>query len=502
MLLKKNIFYFFIVLSLALSCKKGYDGDRKLVDNPETIMIVDSVHRSGDTRLTTRISVHWWGVSNGGFISAYEVSIDSMNTWTYTTSQDSTILMQIPAGNDSADLVVYVRAIDNFGQKDLTPAYTVFPIKNSPPTVQFLFSVPVAGIPSQNPKISFPVIKYNFLADDPDGLNDILQYELFINDTLSIPYIINGSSSSFTFVGQNFIGTQTDCKVYLGTSNNPLTDKIDGMKLNDNNIVYIRAVDKALSKSKYIAAPEIFIKKPTSKTLMINAYNSNKIFVQNFYANTMTSIGITSFDTLQASELINNNYTQLAPDYQTQSRTFELFDKIVWFSDDASFSLSLGQRSTSNFFNKGGRMFMVLALSSSFDPLSNFLDWTPVKSLVDPPAGSILRVNVNAPVKPIKSDWPVLKSTAIIPSVRPFLVPISGAGSYAFDSLLTAEITESKTGLPPEIWKGTSTVLGRRYNVNTLKSNFIFSSIPFERFNGNNNVDSLFRKVMISELEF
>jgi hypothetical protein len=97
-----------------------------------------------------------------------------------------------------------------------------------------------------------------------------------------------------------------------------------------------------------------------------------------------------------------------------------LFKKILWFSDDADFSLSLAQKSTTEFFAKGqstgngGRLFMALAIASDIDPLANYLDFTPVRKLVSPPSGSTFRFAKDSLVTPHKNGWPVLKSTAIL----------------------------------------------------------------------------------------
>jgi hypothetical protein len=115
----KNIKYLFFVLTIitVFACKKGYEGNFNNNPNPETFMAVSKIERSGTNRLTTRVDAYWWGTSENGFVVGYEVSIDSMKTWTYTKRADSTLLLTIPFGSDTANINVYVRAIDNLGQK-------------------------------------------------------------------------------------------------------------------------------------------------------------------------------------------------------------------------------------------------------------------------------------------------------------------------------------------------------------------------------------------------
>lgn len=490
-----------VIALLASSCKKGYDGTAKIPSAPETFMVVDKIERSGENRLTTLVEAHWWGISEGGIIKGYEISTDNQQTWQFTTKQDSSFLLKIPPGNDSADIAIYVRAIDHLGQVDASPASTLYPIKNSKPSVRFIFSASIAGIPSQNPTNVFPVLKYTLFGEDPDGDDDILHYELYLNDTLREPYLLPANTGSILMVSNNPKADSSDCKVFVNSSNNALSKAISGLIQQSENIVYIRAVDKALSKSTFTASPKVWVKKVSSDVLLVNAYTSNKIFVQNFYTNNLVKIGITSFDTLQATEVIDNNFTQLQPDFQAQNKAFGFFKKIVWFGDDATFSFSYGQRTSNDFFNNGGKLFMAVAINSNFDPLSNFLDWTPIKSLVNPPPASVFRVNINALVQPVNATWPVIKSSAIIPSARPFEIQ-ENTSSIGFDSLYFGGIIESKAGQSPIAWTGKSAVMAKRFNTSTNKTNFVISSLPLERFNGNNNIDSLFIRVFREELGF
>ncbi|MCG9879977.1 MAG: hypothetical protein MH472_05210 [Bacteroidia bacterium] len=492
------IFLFILVVS---ACKKGFEGTSNIPAPPQTYMVVDKIERSGENRLTTLVEAHWWGISEGGIIKGYEISTDNQQTWQYTTKQDSSFLLKIPPGNDSADIAIYVRAIDHLGQVDASPASTLYPIKNSKPSVRFIFSASIAGIPSQNPTNVFPVLKYTLFGEDPDGEDDILNYELYLNDTLRAPFILPANTNSILMVSNNPKADSSDCKVFVNGSNNALTNAVFGLKHQSNNIIYIRAVDKALSKSNFTASPAVWVKKVSSDILLVNAYTSNKIFVQNYYTNNLAKIGITSFDTMQATEVIENNFTQLQPDFQAQNKAFAFFKKIVWFGDDATFSFSYGQRTSSDFFNNGGQLFMAVAINSNFDPLSNFLDWTPIKSLVNPPPASVFRVNINALVQPVNTGWPVIKSSAIIPSARPFEIQ-DNTGSIGFDSLYFGGIIESKAGQSPIEWKGKSAVMAKRFATSNNRTNFIISSLPLERFNGNNNIDSLFIKVFKEELGF
>jgi hypothetical protein len=133
---------------------------------------------------------------------------------------------------------------------------------------------------------------------------------------------------------------------------------------------------------------------------------------------------------------------------------------------------------------------------------SNYLDWTPIKSLVNAPTGSVFRITLNTDIPAVKADWPKLNSTQVISSARPFTLPDNN-GDMAYDSLYAGGIIESKAAPQPSAdWIGGSITIARRYKPSTQKSNFIISSIPLERMNGKSNADSLFQKIFIEQLEF
>lgn len=510
----KSIFSFscwglFLAAVIITSCKKEeFAGDATANLLPETHMLADTIQRSGDNRYRTQVLVQWWGNDADGFVTGYEVSLDGIN-WFFTTRQDSVFSLSLPAGKDTFDFPFYVRAIDNAGAKDLTPATLAYPVKNSAPDVRFIFASGTPGSPSRNPSKTFPVLRYSWEGSDPDGEDNIDHYELFLNDTTAAPYVLPANASAVTFVGKNFAGAVTDCDVFINNATVALSLPATGMKLNEYNTVYIRSVDKVNAKSVFKATPAVWVKKPASDVLVVNAFINTftKNTVQNFYLSNMVNVGVTVFDTLQATEQVANNYTELSTDPLTQSRVFALFKKILWFSDDADFSLSLAQKSTTEFFAKGqstsngGRLFMALSIASDIDPLANYLDFTPVRKLVSPPAGSTFRFAKDSLVTPHKNGWPVLKSTAILPSARPFEIPEAPSSLYAYDTLYKASITQSSSQ-GATLWSGPSHVIARRVTISTGKSNFIISSLPFHLLNGNNNIGQFFQKTLKDELDF
>ncbi len=459
---------------------------------PETHTVVDTIIRIGADRMNAQVELKWWGDDADGFIKGYEFSFDSVITssthWVFTSNQDSTFILTIPPGKDTIDFTFWVRAIDNLGSPDPTPAHLGLPIKNSPPSVQFISA-------TNNPVISFPVVRFYWKGTDPDGDENLSRYEICWNDTAQTPYSIDVIASSATFIASTFSTTSPSSNVYL---NNDLTAQpflMSGMILNDTNLLYIRAVDKAEAKSAFISSYKIFIKKPHSSNLVVEAYTSpaQSASALTFYSQNLTASGVADFDTLNLFQQQGGVYTQLAPDNITQSRIFSLFNHIVWFSNDASKSLSLGQRTLDNFFNANGKLFMAVYVSSTFDEQSTFLDFTPVQSLVAYSDTALILQDTSS-VFSQQSGYPDLKSSVIISNVKPFNL-ITGSTPIYNANLIGKKI--STNFLFP--WSGASTVMASKTN-QSGQINFIFSSLELQKLNGLSNAAQLFQKLFVTEL--
>ncbi|MBI3233611.1 MAG: hypothetical protein HYZ42_06150 [Bacteroidetes bacterium] len=502
--MSKYLYIFLLITGIISSCKKNdFDNDKNINKTPKTYMVVDTIDRLGSNRFNSQIKVQWWGNDEDGYIKGYKISTDLIN-WTFTTKQDSIFNIIIPSGKDTFDVRFYVKAIDNKNAEDINYASLAYPVKNSPPTIAFITPSGSAGTITKNPIKSFPVIKYSWIASDPDGSQDIDHIDICLNDTTLTPFGVDASTSEVTFLAENPNSPISKCKVYSGQSLSPLPTLINNLQTNQNNIIYIRSVDKVGSKSRFEASNSIYIKKVNSDILLVNAIasTSQKPVVLDFYGKGLIAQNKPVFDTLQAVDIVNNNYTELSVDNLTQSRVFGLFKHIIWITDDANFSLSFGQKTTSDFFKNGGNMLMSVGFTNNWDTTASWLDFTPARKLVPQGNSQTYRMIDQASVNNTQSGWPSLKfSTIGAPIVRPFF-KFENNGSYTYEYLYNATIRITGGG-PSYDWTSTDStnVISKRIN-SSGKTNFIFSSIPLEKSNGNNNIDLFFKKVFIDELGF
>jgi len=494
--MKELLFFICVAGILFVACRKDFRGIKNENLAPETYTVADTIIRSGNNRFISQIKITWWGDDRDGYVKGYEFSFDGLN-WTYTTKQDSLFNLSLPPGSDTADFRFYVRSIDAFGLKDPTPATLIYPIKNSPPVCNFLIPQGTPSFPSKNTLKSFPAFKFYWNGSDPDGNNNLDHFELFLNDTNAAPVIIPPTITEATFVAKDLLTNNPDCDIY-SISGQKLALTLKGLQLNNNNVLYLRAIDNVGARSLTAVSYAFFCKKPINKIIVVNATSPFTGSKLTLFQSNMQNVGISVFDTLNAFQKNNNNYDELSPDYFTQNKVFAFFDKMVWFSDNDSVSLAFAQRSLGEFLSNNGRIFMAINLSQYFYEQSALLDFTPVKELVPDTLG-IFRMNNAASMQPFVAGYPVLKATSIISSARPFIKAIDN-GSSKFADLYNGELVVSTMNGPVN-WTGPSVVCAKRTDINN-QTNFIFTSMPLERMNGNNNIDSFFRKVLVMEMGF
>lgn len=487
MMKREALFFISIsIVSLLLSaCQTGIKGDLQPNQAPETHTVADTIKRSGDNRLNSEVHIRWWGDDPDGFVTGFEFSFDGSN-WTHSASNDSVFLLSPPPGKDTVDFHFYVRAIDNQGLRDPSPALLIYPVKNSRPVASIL---PGAF----EPAASYPAVKMTWKGSDPDGFDNLSHFEYLWNDTTAEPIVIDKFNNSATFVALDPRAQASEFEVYLNNDESPQNFREQRIILNDTNRFYIRAVDNSGARSYYAASAPIFIKRVQSDILLVDAYTSGFQAVETFYTQQLNAIGIDHMDTLRIFEKKAGEYINRSPDNLTQGRVFGLFDYIIWFGSNAQESFSLAQKSTAGFFNSGGKMMMAMYISSSFDEQSQFLEFTPIHSLVNPVDTSII-LDINDTLMPMQPGYPPLVSTAIVGVVKPIVAEIGSEVAYSAPLL-----ARDKNGnLSP--WNGIRNVMVMRRQQGV--PNFFISSLELQKLNGLGNADDLFRKVLIDEFGY
>ncbi len=498
----KQYIKFAIIILFASACRSGIKGNKNPNKAPRTFLTCDTINRSGNNRLSSQVRLQWWGDDADGYIASYKFSFDGI-IWLSTNKQDSTFNLQIPPGKDTFDFRFTVKAVDNMGLEDPVGASLGVPVKNSAPVIDFITPVGSAGATTRNPVKTFPVLKYYWQTDDPDGATDVDYIELFFNDTNNVPVIVSANYNEVTLAAKDPNKNTSDCNILQGSKQTPSPNLLKGLVLDASNTLYIRAVDKVGAKSAYKASQNIYVKKVHGQVLLVNGMISSngKITSQQFYQDALKNINILYYDTLLSSDVQNNNYTELAPDNQTQALIFALFPHIIWFTDDANTSLNLAKKTLNTFFANNGTILLSATFNSSFDTTANLLDFTPARQLVYMPQGQTYRLNNTSNINAVSSSWPNLASNSPPFVCRPFYKADNNQ-NYNYEYIYNALINVS--GNINKAWQQTDStnVMAKRIKTSNNKTDFIITSVPLEKINGNNNIQQFLDKALKTELGF
>ena len=484
-----------LLLAAALAaCDSSITGEAGANQPPETelaVRVTDLRETLGDGTLTSTVEVNWAGTDVDGFVASYEVrfydearlgQIGAEAEWTATTRRDTTALFPIPPGQDRAAVVFEVRAIDNEGAKDPTPAQTIYPIRNSPPT----FRIIAAEAP---PDTTWPAFSFSWLASDPDSDADLAGIEIALNDTLNFTRL-PADVTFATFIAEDPRATgSTAAQVFLGRGFQATELSVPGLRLDAENVVYLRSVDRTDTTSVRLRYPaeeteSFFVKRVTSDILLVNDYRSStNAVILPVHRAILDAYGA-AYDEwylaepFQTGSTIVTAYSENFPANAepTLRETLRFWSHIYWVSTNATNrslgnNLPLAANVIDPFLDDGGRMFVNVATrlpSSPEDNLGNgALALLPIGGLVDfanfpdfnPQFG--LSINSGAAITPQNPlpggvDLPPLQAARFI----------GGTFGYPVDAgaipLYTAEYTAQQTSGSVVPWPGPSTVASIR----------------------------------------
>lgn len=418
-------------------------------DNPDSI-----------NKQKSRLQVHWWGEDPDGVILGYYFRWVGLNSqWNFTTATDS--LFSLPIGSADTTYVIEVMAVDvlgndkydnsviwngedigpepfidingngiwdegefyfDIGMIDPTPASLKFPIKNSPPEIEW-------NKESIIPDATFPVITVGWNVTDLDGDESIVSIGLAIND-LDLAVELPGNTRLVTLRIKDVNAAEPEFEILINGSEDKIFDKtLTGLKLDANNRLYINAKDISGSSSEIQTLPDTsrnwLIKKPKGDILIVDDYNNGADAIT-FYDNLFASIDNGSY--ANKFDVMDIEATQLPFPNITFLETIKLFKYIYWYSDSSP-SLELTSSITQKYIVHGGKIAYSMTLQEpssvytfdlatiqSFLPIEDFGEAKPI-SFMFPGANAIPISDSTADF----SDYPQLRTETTISYVRTYI---------------------------------------------------------------------------------
>ena len=513
MQLHKKILLFLFSLPLVFglySCTDNLTGAKVANLPPDTHLFL--YPDSNIAQQPSRISVHWWGDDPDGLVTGYYFTWDKRN-WSFTTKNDSLFALQIGAADTTYDFLV--SAVDNSGNGvydnsivqnginygaepfidankngvydpgekfydigliDPTPADLKFPIKNTPPKIEWDTLTVV-------PSSSLPVMTFKWKASDLDGDESIQKINIVLNDTTNTANIVElrGSTRLVTLRVRDFQSANPETEILIdGAEFNIFPVKLKGMVLNGFNKVFVQAVDISGAKTPFIEMPGTnktwFVRKPIGKMLLIDDYTTSDDATA-FYNNQLSTIrGGTlagKFDTLNIAG------KQIPFFSYNFYLTIKLFNYVVWYADNNP-SLQAAQNVVDKYLANGGKILMSMQFPRNPAPdilaLKEFLPVDSISNLVSVlPAGVEFTVDSG---NPANNGYPILKTSTTV---------LGNFGLFP------------NTTLARRIYRASGNQIQGYVGFINGNKNLFFIGLPLNKLNGNSNVSQLFEKVLFDE---
>jgi hypothetical protein len=392
-------------LGLALACEPGVPVENQL---PETRMSVDRIDLSGPDRLNSVVKLAWFGSDADGYVVAYELRVGE-GPWVRTTQTDSTLVLGIPAGQDTADLAVEVRAIDHEGGIDPSPARLVVPIKNTPPSAEFTTSS-FPDVPVWN------AVTFQWFAEDPDGAGSITDVELRVNGGAWRPIDPNQKLVSLVLHASGATA------LYYGNQEASAANWGYALDTAGPSLLEIRARDLAGAWSAPDTAPSVTVKMPQSKLLVVASHSAA---ADAAWSSDLAALGV-DYDLL---DLLSNSGAARPRSWNPGFRhTLRGYDAVVVYTASSvmldpqtgltKLPLAHMGPAIQRFGEAGGRVLVSASFSATSD-LTDLVGTFPIDGLVTS-TGQVRLVTDSALVVQ-QSGYPNLKSTNVLIGLTPMV---------------------------------------------------------------------------------
>jgi hypothetical protein len=291
---------------------------------PETGVFVEGTL---DT-VSYAVKLYWWGQDTDGEVTGFyykwtcaDTAASPDTNWVFTTEKNGEFILPAPDG--FALQTFWVKAVDNTGEEDPSPARQDFPMRNEMPSV--------ALVGSSLPDTTLPAVTFVWNGTDPDGDNTIAYYMVWLDGQESDPLIVVGQD---TTMGPDYIDSY------------------------GNRTLYIRAVDEAQGASGtdshtwYVVAPvgNVLLVDDVPETVPGAA--ATDVFYRSLLDSLVPGAQYTVFDVASQGTFRSAKEVSLI---------LPLFQQVVWYGDTRptpSAALVTGESGIGEFLEGGGNIFL------------------------------------------------------------------------------------------------------------------------------------------------
>ena len=532
-----------------------------------------------DSSLATVVSrqhLRWWGEDKDGYVTGYLLSftpnvsalpVPDTLSYVFTTQTDTTVLL--PIRQSFQNFLLVVRAVDNSlreslssgsivrlspqpfwdvnangaldagdlplpslgGAMDADGAKQKFPIKNSPPAVNYVTDPDDPSRLIQPPDTTFPVISFVWNGTDPDGDETVASYRISLNDSsagatwLTVSSNISMITLMVPRTASDAAGATVSTDAYSGTYPSLRSlGSVPGLKLNATNKLYVQARDVAGDFSNTLSFPSgtrtWYVKKPKSRLLVISDYQKvDSVDVRKFYRARFAAVAgglladYDEYDIRTGSVLGSGKPGNLVPSLSVVNpmfvQTLKLYDYVFWYSDVFP-SLTLAQFSLFYYTTSGGKVLYTTEFQSTSDPSGALRDFAPIDSVssVVLPATSFPSLGDSR----IPKNYRVIPDSTVPDDIFPLMnvdsVTVSGAPIANFINAFMRPVykrADARYIYHFQPYQGTPLRYVGTPNVGILRNdkNFVFFGFPLHYLNGTasggQGITALFNKVFVGE---
>jgi hypothetical protein len=440
-------------------------------DTSDDFTVITTRHLPDTT--TSRQILYWWGEDPDGEVVAYHYRWNFQSDWVRTLAEQDTFFLPLDVAYE--EFLFEVKAEDDQGELDPTPATLRIPVANSQPSIEFsINSNPVAGSNPNVTHITFPTRTFSWTVTDIDGLETInqIRYKL---DATDIWHFLDGNVTSIT-----------------------LEDIEPGL-----HTFYVQAIDTAGAASNLLQFPDSSdaaapngwrVIEPVGDILLIDDYKLDDGTTHTFYTDILDSlVGPEGYSTFE----VGYNEKALPTTTTDQVAMFSYFETVIWYHYSEAPSLPNADGGLRTYLETGGNVFISsLLMDTEYTFTSIDSNWVMNPSGRMLPGLEIFVVDqmVTDSVRFIP-ELTLSTSSLIAKRVSAYKPAFFIDGEQSHDLFVTGEPRNSN-----EAWTGNAPI-AQLFKPSPQSGQSVFFSLPLHKCDGAANMVAVMDHILFEVFE-
>ncbi len=412
--------------------------------------------------------MYWWGEDSDGEVVAYHYRWNFEEEWTRTTSESDTFFLPLQIAYD--EFRFEVKAEDNEGALDPTPASLRIPVANSHPEIEFTNnSNPSAGDNPNVTHVTFPTRTFSWSVSDLDGLETINQIRFRLDTTGSWNYR-SGDVSSVT-----------------------LTEIPPGF-----HTFFVQAIDTAGAYSNLLYFPDSSdnaspngwrVVEPVGDILLVDDYKLDNGTTHAFYTDILDSlVGVDNYSVLE----LGYDEKALPTAATDQVAMFNYFNTVIWYHYSEAPTLPGADGAMRTYLEGGGNVFVSsIFIDTEYTFTSIDSNWT-----INPSGRMVTGLDINM------VELNITDSTVVLPelSLKTSALIARRVSAYYPAILIDGETSKDLFVLQDarnanDAWTGNPPV-AQLFRPSPGSGQSIFFSLPLHLCDGNDNIVSVMDHIL------